>query len=217
MGASRWRRTPAASTVELAGGMVMSLITRRDSGIVIAVASNMAHAKTRSSLALRIGDAFAEQTRRSRRSRAGSDKDKHQRHYDPYQKAAALPSTFMQDDLDYLLIWLACALNSHWPTVPAAATPPVRSPATSGTCRQHVRVEQDADGIGKGTFAARRSGTITTTPPPGMPGTVNVVSTVTTTMTARWGMARFDVEEPRRGTALRTVWPTADPTREWRR
>jgi len=46
---------------ELAGGMVMSLITRRD-GIVIAVTSNMAHANT-SSLAQRVGDAFAEQTR----------------------------------------------------------------------------------------------------------------------------------------------------------
>jgi hypothetical protein len=47
---------------ELAGGMVMSLMTRRDSGIVIAVTSNMAHANT-SSLALRVGDAFAAQTR----------------------------------------------------------------------------------------------------------------------------------------------------------
>ena len=47
---------------ELAGGMVMSLMTRSDSGIVIAVTSNMAHANT-SSLALRVGDAFAEQTR----------------------------------------------------------------------------------------------------------------------------------------------------------
>jgi len=47
---------------ELAGGMVMSLMTRRDSGIVIAVTSNMAHANT-SSLALRVGNAFAEQTR----------------------------------------------------------------------------------------------------------------------------------------------------------
>lgn len=47
---------------ELAGGTVMSLITLRDSGIVIAVASNMAHANT-SLLARRIGDAFAEQTR----------------------------------------------------------------------------------------------------------------------------------------------------------
>ena len=43
---------------DLAGGMVMSLVTLRDSGIVIAVTSNMAHAKT-SSLAQRIGDAFA--------------------------------------------------------------------------------------------------------------------------------------------------------------
>ena len=47
---------------ELAGGMVMSLMTRRDGGIVIAVTSNMAHANT-SSLALRVGDAFANQTR----------------------------------------------------------------------------------------------------------------------------------------------------------
>ncbi len=47
---------------ELAGGMVMSLMTGRDSGIIIAVTSNMAHANT-SSLALRVGDAFAEQTR----------------------------------------------------------------------------------------------------------------------------------------------------------
>ena len=47
---------------ELAGGMVMSLMMRRDSGIVIAVTSNMAHANT-SSLALRVGDAFAEQAR----------------------------------------------------------------------------------------------------------------------------------------------------------
>jgi len=46
----------------LAGGMVMSLMTRRDNGLAIAVTSNMAHANT-SSLALRIGDAFAEQTR----------------------------------------------------------------------------------------------------------------------------------------------------------
>jgi hypothetical protein len=47
---------------ELAGGMVMSLMTRSDGGIVIAVTSNMAHANT-SSLALRVRDAFAEQTR----------------------------------------------------------------------------------------------------------------------------------------------------------
>jgi hypothetical protein len=47
---------------ELAGGMVMSLMTRPDSGIVVAVTSNIAHANT-SSLARRIGDAFAERTR----------------------------------------------------------------------------------------------------------------------------------------------------------
>ncbi len=53
---------PASVNGELAGGMVMSLMTRPDSGIVIAVTSNMAHAKT-SSLALRVGDAFMDQTR----------------------------------------------------------------------------------------------------------------------------------------------------------
>src|SRR5688572_1849018 len=47
---------------ELAGGMVMSLMTGRDSGIVIAVTSNIAYADT-SSLALRVADAFTEQTR----------------------------------------------------------------------------------------------------------------------------------------------------------
>ena len=51
---------PGSVNGELAGGMVMSLMMRR--GIVIAVTSNMAHANT-SSLALRFGDAFAEQTR----------------------------------------------------------------------------------------------------------------------------------------------------------
>jgi hypothetical protein len=45
---------------ELAGGMVMSLITLRDSGIVVAVLSNIAHANT-SALAATIGDAFAKQ------------------------------------------------------------------------------------------------------------------------------------------------------------
>ena len=54
--------SPGGVNGELAGGMVMSLMTRRDRGIVIAVTSNMAHANT-SSLALRVGDAFAEQTR----------------------------------------------------------------------------------------------------------------------------------------------------------
>jgi hypothetical protein len=53
---------PSGVNGELAGGMVMSLMTRRDSGLGIAVTSNVAHANT-SSLALRVGDAFAEQTR----------------------------------------------------------------------------------------------------------------------------------------------------------
>jgi len=53
---------PGSVDGELAGGMVMSLMIKPDSGIVIAVTSNMAHATT-SSLALRLGDAFAEQTR----------------------------------------------------------------------------------------------------------------------------------------------------------
>jgi Beta-lactamase len=44
---------------ELAGGSVMSL-TRRDNGIVVAVASNVAHANT-AALALKVADAFAEQ------------------------------------------------------------------------------------------------------------------------------------------------------------
>jgi hypothetical protein len=53
---------PGGVNGELAGGMVMSLMMGRDSGTVIAVTSNMAHANT-SSLALRVGDAFAEQKR----------------------------------------------------------------------------------------------------------------------------------------------------------
>jgi hypothetical protein len=43
---------PGSVNGELAGGMVMSLMTHRDSGIVVAVASNIAHANT-SALALR--------------------------------------------------------------------------------------------------------------------------------------------------------------------
>jgi hypothetical protein len=50
---------PGSVNGELAGGMVMSLMMGRDSGIVVAVTSNMAHANT-SSLAMRVGDAFAE-------------------------------------------------------------------------------------------------------------------------------------------------------------
>jgi hypothetical protein len=53
---------PGSINGELADGMVMSLVTARDSGIVIAVTSNMAHANT-SSLARHVGDAFAQQTR----------------------------------------------------------------------------------------------------------------------------------------------------------
>ena len=45
---------------QLAGGSVMSLMTRRDSGIVVAVASNVAHANT-AALALKAADVFAEQ------------------------------------------------------------------------------------------------------------------------------------------------------------
>ena len=44
----------------LAGGTVMSLMTDRNSGVVVAVTSNIAHANT-SELAQRIGDAFAQQ------------------------------------------------------------------------------------------------------------------------------------------------------------
>jgi CubicO group peptidase (beta-lactamase class C family) len=47
---------------ELAGGMVVSLMTLRDSGNVIAVLSNIAHANT-SALSLKIGDAFAKHAR----------------------------------------------------------------------------------------------------------------------------------------------------------
>jgi CubicO group peptidase (beta-lactamase class C family) len=53
---------PGSVNGELAGGTVTSLMTGRESGIVIAVTSNMAHADT-PSLALRVGDAFAEHTR----------------------------------------------------------------------------------------------------------------------------------------------------------
>ncbi len=45
---------------ELAGGSVMSLMTRRDNGIVVALVSNIAHANT-AALALKVADTFAEQ------------------------------------------------------------------------------------------------------------------------------------------------------------
>jgi CubicO group peptidase (beta-lactamase class C family) len=47
-------------TGQLAGGSVISLLTRRDNGIVVAVASNVAHANT-ADLALKAADVFAEQ------------------------------------------------------------------------------------------------------------------------------------------------------------
>jgi hypothetical protein len=53
---------PGSVDGELAGGMVMSLTTAGDGEVVIAVTSNMAYANT-SSLAARIGDAFAERRR----------------------------------------------------------------------------------------------------------------------------------------------------------
>jgi len=54
---------------ELAGGRVMSLMTGRDNGIVVAVASNVAHANT-AALALKVAEVFAEQTNRSRMLRS---------------------------------------------------------------------------------------------------------------------------------------------------
>jgi CubicO group peptidase (beta-lactamase class C family) len=54
--------TPGSLDGELAGGMVMSLIAMRDTGIVVAVTSNIAHANT-SSLALRVGEAFGQPMR----------------------------------------------------------------------------------------------------------------------------------------------------------
>ena len=47
---------------ELAGGMVTSLMTLRDSGVVVVVMSNIAHTNT-SALALKVGNAFAELAR----------------------------------------------------------------------------------------------------------------------------------------------------------
>ena len=58
----RFARATNADSVngELAGGSVMSLMTRRDNGIVVAVASNIAHANT-AALARKVADVFAEQ------------------------------------------------------------------------------------------------------------------------------------------------------------
>ena len=55
------KTNPPSVNGTLAGGTVMSLVMKPDSGLVIAVTSNIAHANT-PSLALRIRDAFAEQT-----------------------------------------------------------------------------------------------------------------------------------------------------------
>ena len=51
---------PESVNGELAGGSVMSLVTRPDNGIVVVVASNVAHANT-AALALKVADVFAEQ------------------------------------------------------------------------------------------------------------------------------------------------------------
>jgi hypothetical protein len=51
---------PDSVNGELAGGIVMSLLTHRDSGIVVAVASNIAYANT-AALSLKVADAFAGQ------------------------------------------------------------------------------------------------------------------------------------------------------------
>jgi hypothetical protein len=46
-------------TGELAGGSVMSLTTRRDNGIIVAVASNIAYADT-AGLARKVADVFGD-------------------------------------------------------------------------------------------------------------------------------------------------------------
>ena len=58
----RFAQTTKADSVngELAGGSVLSLMTRSDNGFVVAVASNVAHANT-AALALKVADVFAEQ------------------------------------------------------------------------------------------------------------------------------------------------------------
>ena len=53
-------------TGELAGGSVMSLVTRPDNGSAVVVASNVAYANT-AALALNVADAFAEQDGFARR------------------------------------------------------------------------------------------------------------------------------------------------------
>ena len=58
----RFALGPQADSIngQLAGGSVMSLLTHRDEGIVVAVASNIAHANT-AALALKVADVFAGQ------------------------------------------------------------------------------------------------------------------------------------------------------------
>jgi CubicO group peptidase (beta-lactamase class C family) len=51
-------RSPDSVNGELAGGMVMSLVTARDSGVVVAITSNIAYANT-ATLAQQVADAFA--------------------------------------------------------------------------------------------------------------------------------------------------------------
>jgi hypothetical protein len=51
-------RSPGSVNGELAGGMVMSLVTGRDNGVVVAVTSNIAYANT-ATLAQQVADAFA--------------------------------------------------------------------------------------------------------------------------------------------------------------
>lgn len=48
------------SPMPLAGGSVMSLLTHRDNGMAVAVASNVSHADT-AALAAKVADVFAKQ------------------------------------------------------------------------------------------------------------------------------------------------------------
>ena len=58
---------------ELAGGSIMSLMTRRDNGIVVAVASNIAHANT-AALALEVADTFASRNQTARAAPAADSR-----------------------------------------------------------------------------------------------------------------------------------------------
>lgn len=50
--------TPGNISGELAGGTVVTIVTRADRGLAVVVASNIAHADTRG-LALKVADVFA--------------------------------------------------------------------------------------------------------------------------------------------------------------